>query len=484
MMQTKGKLLIVDDESTFLKILNLMFSKYYEVRTAENGADALEILNSGYKPEVILSDQRMSGMSGAEFLEKTMKIVPNAVRIILTGYSTPKDIIPAINQAHAYMYLIKPADELALIQALKVAFDHYNNNRKVKQNVSELKRAIDQLKEKNDELKRLMIENTDLLNQSVQAISGVANYCERFYFSNHTKFVAVTSKLLAEDMGLAKERVSNIVIASLLHTALMNGLPIRFLLNDPSELANDEEKEEYKIYFFKSLETITKVKKLKTYSDIISKLWEHHDGSGFPLGLSGNQLSHESQIISIVNFYHNNVYRLSNEDVEVFLNNGEIIQTAKTTKKRHDECIKLMYRHATWFDYDLFHHFHDILKKKNIPTLVPEQNDLKITNPDKFIAQMLADKEKIKKIEMEKEEAESDEVVTVAQSTGKKMIEKEFNVSQLQPGMMMGQTVLTKSNMLVVKNESTLDAATIKNLIQLASTGMVQETVTVLLPKD
>ncbi len=484
-MQTKGKLLIVDDEATFLKILNLMFSKYYDVRTAESGADALEILNSGFQAEVILSDQRMPGMNGAEFLEKSIKIVPNAIRIILTGYSTPKDIIPAINQAHAYMYLIKPADELALIQALKVAFDHYNNTKKVKQNVHELKKAIEQLKDKNEELKRLMAENADLLNQSVQAISGVANYCERFYFSNHTKFVAVTAKLLAEDMGLAKERVSNIVIASLLHSALMNGLPIRFLLNDPSELANSEEKEEYKKFFFKSLDTITKVRKLKPYTDIISKLWEHHDGSGFPHSLSGNQLSHEAQIISIVNFYHNNVYRLSNDDVEYFFKNGEISQSAKTTKKRHDECIKLMYRHATWFDYDLFHHFQDILKKKIIPTLVPEQNDLKIINPDKCISDIFANTEQKKKLEQEKEEAAAnEEVVTVSQSTGKKMVEKELHISQLQPGMMMGQTVLTKSNMLVVKNEAVLDSATIKNLNQLSSAGMVQEKVFVLLPKE
>src|SRR5690606_29319665 len=115
-------------------------------------------------------DQRMPGMSGAEFLEKSMSIVPDATRVILTGYTTPKDIIPAINQAHAYMYLIKPADELSLVQSIKIAFDNYNKNKKVKKQAAELKKTIEQLKEKNEELQRSISENTELLNQTIQAI--------------------------------------------------------------------------------------------------------------------------------------------------------------------------------------------------------------------------------------------------------------------------------------------------------------------------
>lgn len=476
-MQSKGRLLIVDDEVTFLKILNLMFSKYYEVRTAESGEEALNILKDGFKAEVILSDQRMPGMSGAEFLEQSIKIVPTATRVILTGYSTPKDIIPAINQGHAYMYLIKPADELALIQAIKIAFDNYNNNRKVRQNVSELKKAVEQLKEKNEELKVAMNENTELLNQSVQAISGIANYCERFYYSNHTKFVAVTAKLFAEDLGLSKDRVSNIVLASLLHSAILNSMPVSFILNDPIDLPSDEQRKEYLRYFRYSIDTISKVRKIKKYSDIISNIWEHQDGSGFPAMLSGNAITHETQVIAIVNFYHNNVYRMLPEDLKTFLKTGSITQTASTTKKRHEECIKSMYRHATWFDYDIFHHFQDLIKKKAIPTLIPDANDLTLTNIDTNLAEIIASINEVPVVE-----DKGSDIITVDTSTGERMQEKDLPVGQLEPGMTMGQTVLTKSGMLVVKNESVLDVPTIKNMKQLESVGQIPASVTVLLP--
>jgi len=477
-MEEKGKLLIVDDETAFLKILSIMFSKYYDVRIAESGGEALQILKNGFKAEVILSDQRMPGMSGAEFLEKSIEFVPDATRVILTGYSTPKDIIPAINQAHAYMYLIKPADELSLIQAIKIAFDHYNKNKKVKKQAIELKKAVDQLKEKNEELKRSIFENTELLNQTIQAISGIANYSERFYFTNHTKFLAVTAKFFAEDVGLSKERVNNIVLASLLHSSILNGMPLNFILTDPHDLS-DEKKMEYLKYFRYALDTILKVKKLKKYADIIANIWEHHDGSGFPAMLSGNSITFETQIISIVNHYHNNVYRLQLHQLPHLFEVGYVLQSPADTKKRHEEAIKFLYRHATWFDYDLFHHFQELVRKKSIPTLIPEKEELRIVDIDKDIRDFIIPQIN-KKVEIEEEEAT--EIETVETTKGEKMQEKSVFVSQLQPGMMMGQTLFTKNGMLVVKNETILDEATIKNIKQLESTEMIPSKLTILVP--
>lgn len=478
-MDDKGKLLIVDDETTFLKILNLMFSKHYEVKTAETGEDALKLLESGYRPEVILSDQRMPGMSGAEFLEKSISFVPNATRVILTGYSTPKDIIPAINQGHAYMYLVKPADEMTLIQAIKIAFDYHNNNKKVKRSAVEMKKALEQLKDKNEELKKLLAENNEMLHQTVQAISGVANYCERFYFNNHTKFVAITAKAFAEELGIAKDRISNVVLASLLHSSVLNSMPIKFILNDPFDLTPDD-RTKYLQIFNNSIVTISRIKKINRITGIIQSLWEHHDGSGFPGGMSGNALTHESQIISIVNFYHNNVYRLMYEDFFKLIKNGYVEQSATRTKKRHEEAIKTMYRRATWFDYDIFHHFQDLIKKKAVNTLVPDTNDLKISNIDNIYAEILENCYE----KPEEEEIKGSDTITVSQTTGEKMIEREITIAELEPGMLMGQTVLTKNGMLVVKNETVLDAATIKNLKQLDSTGMVPGSVTVMLPVE
>ncbi len=477
-MKQKGKLLIVDDESAFLKILSLMFSKYYEVRTASNGMDALAILNEGFNAEVILSDQRMPSMSGAEFLEKSIAVVPAATRVILTGYTTAKDIIPAINQAHAYMYLMKPADEMSLVQSIKIAFDYYKNNRRIKMQLSENKKAIAALNDKNDELNAQMSANAELINQSVQAISGAANYVERFYFTNHTKFIAVTAKQFAEDVGLSKDRITDIVLASLLNSSVFNSMPMNFILNDPFDLETDEQRQEYLFYFRSSLTAISKVKKLAKYSQIISNIWEHNDGSGFPAMLPSNLLSFETQIISIVNYYHNNVYRLEYKDLNKFLKEGMITQTAIKTKLRHAECIKSLYRHATWFDYDIFHHFQDIIKKKSIANLVPDTEELRVLNLDQHIYEALSKQTPEPAPEID------EDIITITTSTGEKMAEKILKVAQLEPGMSMGQTLLSKSGMLVVNNESVLDEATIKNMQQLEQSGMIPGEVTILIPYD
>lgn len=136
-----------------------------------------------------------------------------------------------------------------------------------------------------------------------------------------------------------------------------------------------------------------------------------------------------------------------------------------------------MYRHATWFDYDLFHHFHDLIKKREVPTLIPEANDLTIVNIDNKLCELFTTTENTTKEEVSEQE---EEIVTVSTSTGVKMQEKEIAVSQLTPGMTMGQTVLTKSGMLVVKNETALDEAIIRNMKQLESTGQIPSTVTIL----
>lgn len=476
--QALGKLMIVDDEKTFLMILNRMFSKFYDVVTAENGADALEMLKSGYDAEVILSDQRMPGMTGAEFLEKTMQYVPNATRVILTGYSSPKDIIPAINQAHAYMYLIKPADEMALIQAIKISFDYYRAQQKNKKLVTELKHHANELEHKNELLKKYMAENQEIFTQSVQALSGIANYAERFYYTNHTRNVVMLAKSLGEEYGMKGGELQLIIMGALLHSTLLSGMPLKYLLSDPYDINDEKERGEYFIYFNKTVDILRKIKKLHPLVNIISQIWEHHDGSGYPNGISGTKLTRESQIVAIANYYHNNVYRMSKDDLKTYRSSGKVTQTATDTKIRHEECVKSMYRRASWFDYDLFNTFQDMIKRKQYPALIPEAEDLTIENPD-----FIPGEYNSKPVQVEENIIGSDQI-TISQTTGVKMVEKEMAVQSLESGMVTGQTILTKNKMLVVKNETPLDSATIKNLKQLESTGMLESYITILVPVE
>jgi DNA-binding NtrC family response regulator len=129
-MENSGKniplrVLFVDDEENVLRALKRLFmAEDYEVHTASSGADGLAILKEIEIP-VIVSDQRMPVMSGAEFLEKSQEWSPDSIRIILTGYADVEAAISAINKGGAYRYVSKPWIDSDLILLVKDAFDKY-----------------------------------------------------------------------------------------------------------------------------------------------------------------------------------------------------------------------------------------------------------------------------------------------------------------------------------------------------------------------
>jgi two-component system, sensor histidine kinase and response regulator len=120
------RLLIVDDEEILVQMLAKLFRASYDVRFAISGSEAMSILEGGFAPEVIIADQRMPGMSGAEFLGKSMAYVPMAVRVVLTGYTDVNDIISSINQGHVYRFITKPWNPEELMEAVRLSFEHHN----------------------------------------------------------------------------------------------------------------------------------------------------------------------------------------------------------------------------------------------------------------------------------------------------------------------------------------------------------------------
>lgn len=149
----------MDDEPALLDILDKLFSEFYQVRVASSGEAALAIIDD-FQPEVIIADQRMSGMSGAEFLAQTSRMLPKTVRIVLTGYTDLHDIVESINVGHVYLFLTKPWETQELLDAVKMAFDYYDV---VTQN-AELKRAIIRYETANGELQELHAEKDELMN--------------------------------------------------------------------------------------------------------------------------------------------------------------------------------------------------------------------------------------------------------------------------------------------------------------------------------
>jgi two-component system response regulator HupR/HoxA len=112
--------LVVDDEVRSLETLRRTLDEEFRVLTAQSAEAALDILQSEFV-EVILSDQRMPGMSGVDLLKQAREQWPDVVRIIISGYTDPSDIIAAINEAGVYQFLQKPWHPEALMLAVRGA---------------------------------------------------------------------------------------------------------------------------------------------------------------------------------------------------------------------------------------------------------------------------------------------------------------------------------------------------------------------------
>jgi signal transduction histidine kinase/response regulator RpfG family c-di-GMP phosphodiesterase len=126
----KQKILVVDDEPDNLDLLYRTFHREFKVLRAENGPDALNILEREGDIAVIISDQRMPQMSGTEFLSLTAQRYPDIIRIILTGYTDVEDLVEAINSGKVFKYVTKPWDDEQLKQVVRQATDTHNVLRK------------------------------------------------------------------------------------------------------------------------------------------------------------------------------------------------------------------------------------------------------------------------------------------------------------------------------------------------------------------
>ncbi|MBL8509030.1 MAG: response regulator [Chitinimonas sp.] len=118
-------LLVVDDEANILSALGRLFRRDgYTILSAGSGEEGLALLNKT-TVGVIISDQRMPGMTGTEFLSLAKEIQPDSVRIVLSGYTELNSVTDAINRGSVFRFLTKPWEDDLLREQVAAAFAHY-----------------------------------------------------------------------------------------------------------------------------------------------------------------------------------------------------------------------------------------------------------------------------------------------------------------------------------------------------------------------
>jgi DNA-binding NtrC family response regulator len=120
----RGTVLCVDDEPNIVRALQWLLQTDFDVQTATSGQEALALVRLN-DFDVVISDQRMPGMSGVELLREVRRASPRSIRILLTGYSDMQAILRSVNESEIYRFINKPwnISELPKIveQAVEIA---------------------------------------------------------------------------------------------------------------------------------------------------------------------------------------------------------------------------------------------------------------------------------------------------------------------------------------------------------------------------
>ena len=156
-------LLLVDDEENILASLKRLLRRNgYRIITANGAHEGLQRLAEN-EVDVIVSDQRMPGMTGVEFLRRTKDLYPETVRMVLSGYTELQSITDAINEGAIYKFLTKPWDDELLRANIEEAFrqkEMADENRRLER---EVRRANAELAEANRRLEAALATQRETL---------------------------------------------------------------------------------------------------------------------------------------------------------------------------------------------------------------------------------------------------------------------------------------------------------------------------------
>ena len=169
-------ILCVDDEENILSSLKRLLRKEpYRVLTAAGGEQGLEMLREN-EVHLVLTDQRMPGMSGTEFLARVKEAYPAVVRVILTGYTDVDSITESINKGHIYKFFLKPWNDQNLKLEIRSALEQYDlvqANQDLHEKVVEQNQQLTRVNEQLEEMVRERTRKLEIQNRALEVSHAV-----------------------------------------------------------------------------------------------------------------------------------------------------------------------------------------------------------------------------------------------------------------------------------------------------------------------
>jgi len=280
------KIMVVDDEPANLRLLERLFRRDYSVVAASSGEEALRLLEQ-HDVALLVTDQRMPGMTGIELLKRTAPLRPHMVRIVLTGYTDVEALVEAINCGQVYRYLTKPWDNDDLRLTAARALEHY-----------EVNRSRHEMEEAN---RRLSLQLEATTRGVIRAIADTLEAKDSYSYG-HSRRVSSYAVAVGRRMRLSVELLKHISLAALMHDIGKISTPDAVLLK-PAALT-DEERAAVRLHAEGGARLLAEIPELE--EEVAVAVRHHHedyDGGGYPAGLAGEQIPIAARVIRVADAY-------------------------------------------------------------------------------------------------------------------------------------------------------------------------------------
>ena len=277
---TKHTILIVDDEENNLQLLKRTFRGTYDILTATNGLEAIDVVKQyGNTISLIISDQKMPVMEGIDFFKAIRHDYPQIIKILLTGHLDTDILVAAINDCDLYQYILKPFEPEELRIAVENGIKKYSLATNNKEYYNDLR---------------------ELFYQTIRAISNALDTKDA-YTNGHSLRVTLYSMILARELNLDEGLIEEIEIAGLLHDIGKIVMPKRILCKNGR--LDDDEFLIMKSHPTKGEKIVFNIKKLQKISEWVKAHHEKWDGTGYPDALKGEEIPFVGRLIAVADTY-------------------------------------------------------------------------------------------------------------------------------------------------------------------------------------
>jgi response regulator RpfG family c-di-GMP phosphodiesterase len=312
--QQETVLLVDDEENILMALRRLLRRSGYRCFFATSGADGLKILEQE-NVDLIVSDMRMPGMDGAQFLTQVRERWPRTVRMLLTGYADISSTIEALNKGGIYRYISKPWDDQGLLDAIAEGVRIRRLEREKAELLALTQQQNQQLKAFNEELEKRVQARTEELRQTADMLDLAYKELKDSYslfvrvFStvissrphlakSQSQQVADLARRLGTLLKLSEDELRHIYFAGLLTDLGKLGLSDDLLARAESRLGHND-LPEYQRYPLLGEMALLAIPELEQTAKLIRSHAEYLDGSGYPDMLSGKQIPRGARILRV-----------------------------------------------------------------------------------------------------------------------------------------------------------------------------------------